>query len=80
MPSSAIRASLDDLLIIDEVEVSFSSETEKILLYQIINGRYEKSLPTILCSNLNFKDLVVHCGERVKKTHITYDNDDGYGV
>jgi len=54
-----------DVLIIDEVGISFGSETEKILLYQVINGRYERSLPTILASNLNFEDLTRHCGERI---------------
>lgn len=54
-----------DLLIIDEVGVSFNSESEKILLYQVINGRYERTLPTILISNLNLEDLSKHCGERI---------------
>jgi DNA replication protein DnaC len=53
------------LLIIDEIGVSFGSEADKILFYQVINGRYEKSLPTVLMSNLNLQDLTKHCGERI---------------
>jgi DNA replication protein DnaC len=47
-----------DLLIVDEIGVSFHSDTEKMILYQIINGRYERILPTILISNLMKKELV----------------------
>ncbi len=54
-----------DLLAIDEVGVSFGSEAEKILLYQVINSRYERTLPTILISNLNHTDLEKHCGSRI---------------
>jgi DNA replication protein DnaC len=54
-----------DLLVIDEIGISFGSEADKILLYQVINARYEKTLPTVLISNLNLKDLTAHCGERI---------------
>jgi len=53
-----------DLLILDEVGVQFGTETEKILFYQIINGRYENVLPTILISNLDEKRLSEYIGER----------------
>ncbi len=54
-----------DLLVIDELGISFGSEADKILLYQVINGRYERSLPTVLISNLNHEDLTKHCGVRI---------------
>jgi DNA replication protein DnaC len=54
-----------DLLVIDEIGISFGSEADKILLYQVINGRYEKTLPTILISNLNHADLTKYTGERI---------------
>lgn len=53
-----------DLLIIDEIGVQFGSNAEKILFYQIINGRYDNMLPTILISNLNKEELRKFIGER----------------
>jgi len=52
------------LLILDEVGVQFGSDTEKIILYQIINGRYENMLPTIMISNLPEKELAAYIGDR----------------
>ena len=54
-----------DLLIIDEVGVQFGSETEKLLLTEIINERYENIRPTIMLSNLPAKQLEDVLGERV---------------
>lgn len=54
-----------DLLIIDEIGVQFGSDTEKMFIFDIIDGRYENMKPTMLISNLDLagiKDLV---GERV---------------
>lgn len=53
-----------DLLIIDEVGVQFGSEAEKVLFFQIINGRYENMLPTVLISNLTAQELSFFIGER----------------
>lgn len=53
-----------DLLIIDEVGVQFGSEAEKVLFYQVINGRYDNVLPTVLISNLTAKELENFIGER----------------
>jgi len=52
------------LLIIDEVGVQYGSETEKIILFQVINDRYENMLPTILISNLTMAQLSGSIGER----------------
>jgi DNA replication protein DnaC len=46
-----------DLLVVDEVGVQFGSVTEKILLFEAINGRYENMRPTILISNLSLDDV-----------------------
>lgn len=54
-----------DLLIIDEVGISFGSEADKVILYQTVNGRYERVRPTILVSNLPQGDLLDHVGERI---------------
>jgi DNA replication protein DnaC len=53
-----------DLLILDEVGVQFGSETEKLVLFEIINGRYEQMRPTILISNLTAQELGAFIGER----------------
>lgn len=63
--SEAIKTYVDcSLLIIDEVGVQFGSDAEKILFYQIINGRYENMSPTILISNLNEVEVREFIGER----------------
>lgn len=54
-----------DLLIIDEVGVQFGTQTENLLLNQVLNGRYEEKLPTLLISNLPEADLEVYLGERL---------------
>lgn len=54
-----------DLLILDEVGVQFGSDTEKMILFEVINGRYENRRSTILISNLAFKELEKFLGERV---------------
>lgn len=62
----AIKSFIDpDLLILDEVGVQFGSETEKMYLFEIINGRYERLKPTIIISNLGLKDLETFIGSRV---------------
>ncbi|RZN74054.1 ATP-binding protein [Avibacterium paragallinarum] len=54
-----------DLLIIDEVGIQFGSESEKIILFEIINERYEQMKPTILISNLSEDELSRYVGERI---------------
>lgn len=54
-----------DLLIIDEIGVQFGSDAEKIILFEIINTRYEQMKPTILISNLSAPELANYIGERV---------------
>jgi len=62
----AIRSFVEpDLLILDEVGVQFGSETEKLYLFEIINGRYEQMKPTLLISNLGTKELEGFIGTRV---------------
>ena len=54
-----------DLLIIDEIGVQFGSDSEKMILFEIINNRYEDMKPTILISNLTKEELTGFIGERV---------------
>lgn len=53
------------LLVLDEVGAQFGTDAEKLILFQIINGRYERVLPTILISNLAKDLLSEFVGERV---------------
>ncbi|OOF58311.1 ATP-binding protein [Rodentibacter genomosp. 2] len=54
-----------DLLIIDEVGVQFGTDAEKIILFEIINERYEQMRPTIIISNLTETELNNYVGERI---------------
>ncbi len=64
--SEAIAALVfPDLLILDEVGVQFGSDTEKLMLFDILNERYERRRPTILMSNLPLDEVSAYLGERV---------------
>lgn len=54
-----------DLLIIDEVGVQYESEAEKVIMFDIINKRYEDMLPTIIVSNYPIDD---ETGPSIRKT------------
>lgn len=53
-----------DLLIIDEVGVQFNSDTEKMFIFDVINGRYEEELPTVIISNLDIDEVKGIIGKR----------------
>lgn len=54
-----------DLLILDEVGVQFGSDTEKLMLFDVLNERYEKRKPCLLLSNLAIDDVKAYLGERI---------------
>lgn len=54
-----------DLLILDEVGVQFGSETEKLMLFDVLNERYETRRPTLLISNLDLEGVRAYLGERI---------------
>ncbi|MFA5899707.1 MAG: ATP-binding protein [Hyphomicrobium sp.] len=54
-----------DLLIVDEIGVQLGTDHEKLLLFEVLNERYQGSLPTILISNLSAADLEIFLGQRV---------------
>ena len=54
-----------DLLILDEVGIQCGTENEKLLIFDVLNERYERRLPTILLSNLGLEDVKQFLGERV---------------
>lgn len=53
------------LLILDEVGVQTGSEHEKMLLFEIINERYQQNYSTIIISNLDREELGAYLGERI---------------
>ena len=55
---------IPELLILDEVGVQFGTDFEKNILFEIINTRYEKMLPTLLISNLSLDAMKNYIGER----------------
>lgn len=54
-----------DLLILDEIGVQFGSETEKMLIFEIVNKRYESIKPTVVLSNLTLAEISQVMGDRV---------------
>lgn len=54
-----------DLLILDEVGVQTGSEHEKMLVFEIINERYQQCRSTILISNLTREELTAYLGDRI---------------
>ncbi len=54
-----------DLLILDELGVQFGSETEKLILFDVLNERYEKRKPTLLLSNLDLDGVRGYLGDRI---------------
>ncbi len=46
-----------DLLVLDEYSMAFNSDTDKILLFDVVNSRYERCKPTIVISNLKPQDF-----------------------
>lgn len=54
-----------DLLIVDEIGVQTGSDHEKMLLFEVLNERYQALKPTILISNLSAQDLEGYIGQRI---------------
>lgn len=54
-----------DLLILDEVGVQFGSDTEKMILFDVLNERYECRKPCIMLSNLQVSEVADYLGERI---------------
>ena len=53
------------LLVLDEVEVEFGSDTERVILFEMLGTRYDQMLPTILISNLPRAEVSQFLGDRV---------------
>lgn len=53
-----------DMLVIDEIGVQHGTDFERQVLFEVINGRYEKIKPTIVVSNLGVTELRQCLGDR----------------
>ena len=55
-----------DLLVIDEVGIQFGTDTERMILYEILDLRYESMRPVILTTNItDLKSLETLLGARI---------------
>ncbi|RLB23455.1 MAG: hypothetical protein DRG76_04215, partial [Deltaproteobacteria bacterium] len=55
-----------DLLVIDEIGVQFGTDTERMILFEILDSRYEDMMPTIVTTNIStIADLEVLLGPRL---------------
>jgi len=55
-----------DLLVIDEIGLQKGNDAEKMMLHDIIDGRYGEMKPTILISNLSGKGVGDSIGDRLE--------------
>ncbi|MBC8951736.1 ATP-binding protein [Xenorhabdus sp. PB62.4] len=53
-----------NLLVIDEIGVQYGTESERNILFEVLNNRYEDLLPTVLISNLPVTELAQFLGDR----------------
>lgn len=58
------RFSSVPFLVIDEIGVQFGSDTEKLLISEIIDNRYQEMRPTVLISNLDAQGIKGVIGDR----------------
>lgn len=53
------------LLVVDEIGLTKVQDVEYTALNDIVSGRYDRRLPTILISNLNLEQFTAQVGDRV---------------
>ncbi len=54
-----------DLLILDEVGVSRDTDNDKNIIFDVLDGRYQNMLPTMIISNMNIDGIKQTLGDRV---------------
>lgn len=54
-----------DIVVIDEIDAQFGSDTDRLLLTHVANLRYEWQHPTIFIGNVARGDLKKHLGDRI---------------
>lgn len=55
-----------DLLVLDEFGAGNLSETDGRILFSVINGRYERLMPTLVLTNLSAKDFRENVDARIR--------------
>lgn len=53
-----------ELLVLDEVGATNGSDNERVILFDVLNERYERMFPTIVCGNVNIAELSRALDER----------------
>lgn len=46
-----------DLLVLDEAGAQYGSDGERLVLFEILNKRYERLLPSVICGNAALEEL-----------------------
>jgi DNA replication protein DnaC len=59
------RFYLADLLVVDELGVKLSSDYDRATLFEIIDERYQRDLPTVVISNLTIDQIAAQTDERL---------------
>jgi DNA replication protein DnaC len=54
-----------ELLILDEVGVQFGKDSDKILMFELLDNRYANRKPSVIVSNLDEEGMTQFLGERV---------------
>ena len=54
-----------DLLIMDEIGVQFDTNAERVLIYRVLDSRYENLKPLIMTTNLCEKEIGKVVGQRI---------------
>lgn len=54
-----------DLLVIDDIGVKFETDSDRTLIYDVINQRYEGEKSIVITSNLDIDELISSLGSRV---------------
>lgn len=60
-----VSYTLPDLLVLDEIGVQYGTDSERLILFSILNGRYEEMRPSILISNLTVPEIREYLGDRI---------------
>lgn len=54
-----------DLLIVDEVGMQYNTDSERVILFEILNARYQRERPVILIGNENLDGIRATIGKRI---------------
>ena len=54
-----------DILVLDEIGMQLGTDSEHLLLFSLLNGRYEELKPTIVISNLTLEEVKKYLNDRI---------------